>query len=131
MSHDWAVANARAERLLLSFLTPSQQHDFEQYARFTVIGNKTGRAYRIDCTRQNGNVTTDKTRHCAVLLDEPLLDQCLVQKLLIENDENLFLLCAVNDTRLDVWPEVLDVFAWSAVAATLMYGAWCMVWVWK
>lgn len=85
-------ANARAEKLFLSRLTPLQLQEFQRSKEFPVQGGK-GTWYRINCTKFSGNVqrVSDGIRFCAGPFGLPAYDFWLAQKLLIESDEDAFL----------------------------------------
>jgi len=90
------AADERAERLLLSSLTPEQRDDYKRRACFYLY-TKSGKRYRIE-RGWSGNVhLVDDTgkplhRYCAhpaIHVPEP--DNMLAQKLMLETDEPAFL----------------------------------------
>jgi hypothetical protein len=98
-------ARFRALRLLWKHLTHAQRAQYKLFAKdidheghsFIVTGNTTGHHYRIF---ETGSVLRlrDQHRFCLVLTGEPVppADMMLAKKLLLENDERLFLYTA-ND----------------------------------
>ena len=94
-----ADANARAEKLLLSHLSPAQRVQFTDKGWFEVIGGKTGRTYRVDRHAWPGkNVTwwqdgSPCIAYCAFpnfarsMTLMPMGDTLLAQKLALENPE--------------------------------------------
>ena len=105
----------RALRLLWKHLTPEQRGQYKLFCQgvdyegrsFIVRGNATGDHYRIF---EGGSVLRlrDQHRFCLVLIGEivPPADMLLAKKLLLENDERLFLGTA-NDLSVPVFAQII------------------------
>jgi len=95
----------RARNLLLAHLNPTQREMFERHDSFYAKGGTSGTEYLI----HNNSTHNVHVRHklgttafCAVLThSEPLCDQLLAQKLMIEHHEGKFLGVAIIS---GVWP---------------------------
>lgn len=108
---DDARAEARARKLLRRHLTPKQRRQFTRNDWFEVIGNVTGRTYRIECDSSCQNIVNRKLerRYCIMLNENgdnesgdlylPDSDHLLAQKLLIETNERVFLRRAVMESE--------------------------------
>ena len=97
-------AEARSRAFLIENLSDDQRRDYEQHAWFIVTGQVTGSKYRINSMRQMnvsvldpGTLRSTGEYLCVVFKDVliPLPDQMLMQKLMLECDENEFLSDAV------------------------------------
>lgn len=96
-------ARERARALLLSHLTPEQRAAFEVNKWFVVEGGKSKRQYRINAKGslvanidllQGDKVEHRLCAHCSHMHGLPLDDQLLLQKLMLETDEDKFLIIA-------------------------------------
>lgn len=87
----------KSRQLLLSHLRPEQRKTFEQHKWFVVEGGQSKQRYRIrNCVSGNVDVLDkhDKVNHrlCAHgSYDLPLYDHMLMQKILLQYDEQRFL----------------------------------------
>ena len=93
------IAAQKAEDLLKSILNNEQLKEFNEKTYFTTVGNKSGKKYRITKKDAHGvfriNDTLDRLieEYCIVPnnSDIPTYDRMVMQKLLLENDEERFL----------------------------------------
>jgi hypothetical protein len=94
-------AEYEAERLLMSNLSPEQRMDFTQHRHFDVI-SQSGKRFRIHAGRSQNIYGLDRrgdviSTHCIVAeRDIPICDQLLMQKLVLEYDEQRFINEAVS-----------------------------------
>jgi hypothetical protein len=96
-------AEYEAERLLMSNLSPEQRMDFMQHRHFDVI-SQSGKRFRIHQGRSQNIYGLDQrvrgevvSVHCIVAeRDIPICDQLLMQKLMLEYDEQRFMCEAVS-----------------------------------
>lgn len=87
----------KSRQLLLSHLRPEQRKTFEQHKWFVVEGGKSKQQYRIrncvsaniDVLNKKGDVTHRLCAHGSY--DLPLYDHMLMQKILLQYDEQRFL----------------------------------------
>jgi hypothetical protein len=89
------AAEARAEELLQAHLDEEQRKELAEHDRFQVLA-PSGRRYAIH-RGVAGNVRCDARRYCAHAQDGlrlPAADHMLMQKLMLETDENAFLAVA-------------------------------------
>lgn len=99
------IALRAAERLLLEHLSQEQAEQYREEKKFAVITEE-GRRYEIDCGKRMHNVFEvdeagrHKVEHCIYQQGQnPLPDNVLAQKLLLEADEPAFRRIA-NQSRL-------------------------------
>jgi len=96
-AHDPHAAAARARELLIEHLTAEQRETYQRHGFFVVEGGRSKQKYRIRSGSLIGNVDVldgDNVRHrlCAHAAHEiPMGDQLLIQKFLLEHDEDHFL----------------------------------------
>lgn len=91
----------RAEVVLRSHLTPQQIRDLDKHDWFRVYSKK-GNSYKIN-RRYTFNIYSEKEHRnfCITIRSKvPVADQMLAQKLLIETNEELFLMIANRGARL-------------------------------
>ena len=97
------IASERARGLLMSLLNQSQRRQFDARGWFEVVGNATGRTYRIYHGAYGNVRLVEDDREvgafCAQPECVPVFDVLAAQKLQIECDENAFLAIA-NYTEL-------------------------------
>lgn len=98
--HNRAAADTRAKGLLLRHLTRKQRTQLLLLRRFDVT-SQSGRSYCISA-KDTFNVVSDGQRFCVQFDDRrrahmSIYDQLLMQKLVLENDEPLFI--AYANTR--------------------------------
>jgi hypothetical protein len=90
-------AGERAKELLLAHLTPEQRHTFEKNEWFVVEGGRTKKKYKIyarnNSLNANIEVIGENHRLCAHCDHHvmPFNDHVLMQKVMIELDEDSFL----------------------------------------
>ena len=89
------AANKRARQLLDGHLTPKQRRQLADHGWFEVRGSKSGKVYRIHGKKFLANVwdMAGRLKLCAIAGDRamPLGDHLLLQKIMIETDEQRFL----------------------------------------
>jgi hypothetical protein len=89
------MAGVRSMELLLAHLTPEQRRTFEENKWFVVEGGRTKRKYKIHAEghlNANVEVMGENHRLCAHCnYDLPYNDQVLMQKVMLELDEDSFL----------------------------------------
>ncbi len=86
----------RSMKLLVQWLSPLQKRQYRHDNSFDVIGDCTGKRYRINCEKKPHNITEFDDREkpvakwCIVFVDYklPLGDLLLMQKLSLECDES-------------------------------------------
>lgn len=84
----------RAMVLLIDHLNTWQQTELLTRGAFTAVGGRTHKRYTISC-KPTHNVSCDSHTYCLVVKDSvPSWDTLLVQKILIEMDEDSFLTSA-------------------------------------
>lgn len=80
-------------------LSPEQLQDFRAFGHFEARGQKTGRRYRINENGTSGVIWLGSARrrsYCVVARwNLPRADVMLMQKMLIESDEDRFLRTAL------------------------------------
>jgi hypothetical protein len=91
-----AMAGTRSMELLLAHLTPEQRHTFEQNKWFVVEGGRTKQKYKIHANGGlNANIEVIGKNHrlCAHCDSHtmPFNDHVLMQKVMLELDEDSFL----------------------------------------
>lgn len=82
-------AKQKARDLLLRNLDDGQAKSFKKDGEFRVTG-KDGKAYTIKTARSFNVVGPDGAKYCGQLVDTPIEDQMLAQKLLLEHDPEKF-----------------------------------------
>ena len=82
--------NKKSYSLLLSYLDAQQKIEFLSNGKFSVIGNKSGHKYTINTYGIIHNVSTFEAHYCGYPRNVQFFDLFLVQKLIIENDEETF-----------------------------------------
>lgn len=88
------AAKQRAYKTFLSYLSESQVNDLIVNNSFTVVGNVTGRCYEISTKYYLMNIICLDTLETFCIVPAKRLpkgDIFLIQKLIIENDEETFL----------------------------------------
>mgnify|MGYP001593011717 FL=1 len=79
----------KARKLLLQNLDATQQKSLNKDNSFQVTG-KDGKVYQIKRARSFNVVGPDGAKYCGQLVDTPIEDQMLAQKLLLEHDPDKF-----------------------------------------
>lgn len=82
-------AKKKARELLLKNLDATQTASFKKSGDFKVTG-KDGNAYTINDARSFNVVGPDGVKYCGQLVNTPIEDQMLAQKLLLEHDPDKF-----------------------------------------
>lgn len=96
----------RSIELLKQWLTPRQRADFEDFGCFDVIGNETGKRYRIT-DDSIFNILEGSLKICVVPLMDyptPLGDRLLAQKIALETEEGHALARANIGSRSQKYP---------------------------
>ena len=92
---EWAAppidekARQKARQLLLRNLDAGQEKSFKKDGTFRVK-SKDGKVYTISTQRSFNVTAADGTRYCGQLVDTPIEDQMLAQKLLLEHEPEKF-----------------------------------------
>jgi hypothetical protein len=88
-------AQVRARDLLWEHLSDQQRGEYAAFGAFIAVGNETGQKYWIN---EEGELRRESDRadfclhiHCRQADVLPMEDQMLAKKIIIENDEDLFL----------------------------------------
>ena len=98
-----AAAEVRARRLLLRLLNPAQRLEFERYGYFAVLVPGRGKFWILPSRVFNVLHSATGHSYCGTPQTEiPLSDLMLAQKLLLENNPDLFF--AVANHRLEMVP---------------------------
>jgi hypothetical protein len=82
-------AKKKARDLLLKNLDPEQTAAFKKERKFSVVG-KDKKVYTITDARSFNVVGPDGVKYCGQLVNTPIEDQMLAQKLLLEHDPDKF-----------------------------------------
>lgn len=92
---DWAApkedpkAKQKARQLLMRNLDAGQLKSFENDGSFRVTA-KDGKVYTVKTARSFNVVAEDGTKYCGQLVETPIEDQMLAQKLLLEHEPEKF-----------------------------------------
>lgn len=102
-------AHTKARELFLSYLSPDQRVKFDRGIPIQCIGNITKTTYKLTL-RASGDILPGVydemfAYYCLVARGIPNFDAILIKKLLIENDESVFLRTAVI-TYASCFPEL-------------------------
>lgn len=101
------AAEVRARQLLVRLLTPQQRDDFKLHGYFAVQVARRGRFWILPSTIFNVLHAETGACYCATPRTEvPLSDLMLAQKLLLENDPEVFF--AVANRRAELMPGLVD-----------------------
>lgn len=82
-------AKQKARELLIRNLDAGQEKSFKADGSFRVTA-KDGKVYTIKTARSFNVVAEDGTKYCGQLVDTPIEDQMLAQKLLLQHDPEKF-----------------------------------------